>query len=472
MEEPKHRHNTLTFRAELRTSLTIALLVLLVVVTSRVALLGGISTIDADEGYSLISARFIQQGLKPYNDFFLAQTPLWFYLVVAVWEVLDAGSPVVAWALARSISILTTALTFTFVYLIGRRLGGEKCGVPAVALLLTSLTFYFYSFATTPEITSVMFATIAVFLSLNRQAGNSTLLSGLFLGVGGMAKASTLYLFPIILLYNAVQERKAKSILLLTLSALLPFVPLLAYDPGKVVLDLIAYRGTSSKYWAEYTTMASYTFTRLELPLAVFGLAGIAYLLTNRSWTRRVLAFYAAASIIGTVATPTPFAAHYFNFFAPFLAICGGSLFAVAWRRRLLVPALTIALLATFFMSTRVGLNYYGYTMDSRAHENLLTASQVVKSLTSPSEYVIGNHFVVFLADRRMPPAFVDTSAFMAHSGWLTDDTLIEACKQYRVRLVLLYPEFDNYPGFVRYVQQNYTLVYTIDDMRIYLGAT
>jgi hypothetical protein len=286
-----------------------------------------------------------------------------------------------------------------------------------------------------------------------------------------MMKASVLYLFPALLLSSAVQERKPKALLTLTLSTLLPFTPLLAYDLRKVFLDLIVYRSTSSTYWTEYAAVATYTFTRLELPLSVFGLTGIILLLSNPSWRQRALALYPVASIAGTVATPTPFAVHYFNFFAPLLAICGGALFASTWRRRLLVPMAIIVLIATSFVSARLGLSYYSYATDPRAKENLLTASEVAKSLTRPDEYVVGNHFAVFLADRRMPPPFVDTSAFMAHSGWLTDTTLIEACEQYQVRLILLHPDFDTYPDFVRYVQQNYTLIRAIDDMSIYFRA-
>lgn len=472
MEELRLKSNTLIARAQPRTCLIIALLVLLVTVFSKIALLGSIATIDADEGYSLISARFIQMGLKPYNDFFLAQTPLWFYLAATVWEVLGAGTPLAAWMMARYLSILAAVLTTLFVYLISRRLEGAGFGVLAVVLLSTSLTFCFYSFATTPEITSVLFATIAVFLSLTPQNSSSILLSGLFLGAGGMTKASALYLYPALLLSHAVQKRKPKALLTLTLSVLLPFIPLLGYDLRRVFSDLIVYRGTGSGYWAEYANVATYTFTRLELPLTAFGLTGIILLLSDHSWRRRALALYPVASIIGTVATPTPFAVHYFNFFAPLLAICGGALFAATWRRKLLIPVATIALLATFLVSARIGLSYYSYATDPRARANLLTAAEVVKSLTQPGEYVVGNHFAVFLADRRMPPPFVDTSAFMAHSGWLTDATLIETCKQYQVKLVLLHPDFDTtYPGFVRYVQQNYTLVQAIDDMSVYFKA-
>ncbi|MEM3087992.1 MAG: hypothetical protein QXP20_02615, partial [Candidatus Bathyarchaeia archaeon] len=63
--------------------------------------------VNPDDSVYLASCGLILHGYRPYVDFFLAHPPLYFWIVVGLWRILNVNDTFIMWAIGKSVSIIS-----------------------------------------------------------------------------------------------------------------------------------------------------------------------------------------------------------------------------------------------------------------------------------------------------------------------------------------------------------------------------
>jgi 4-amino-4-deoxy-L-arabinose transferase-like glycosyltransferase len=151
---------------EKRMWLTIALL-LCVAGIITFAYLGSIPLMDPDEPVYAETAREMLQfhdfiSPRIYGEFWYDKPPMYYWLVAVAFKIFGVGE-----FAARLPSALLATAGAVLVYLSGRKLFGERAGLLAGLILVTSLEYFYLSKAAVTDVTLTFFLTAALLAFLH-----------------------------------------------------------------------------------------------------------------------------------------------------------------------------------------------------------------------------------------------------------------------------------------------------------------
>ncbi len=188
-----------------------------------------------DEGFHLLAAQLILRGLRPYIDFFHAQTPLYAYWN-ALWMRIFGDT----WRTAHAISAVCTtlALWLTGTYVLNRFDGGiwrRNWHLPLTfaAVLLTGLNSQVVQFATIGQgyglcLLSMVAAFRFTVANVKRDDARFALGAGFFAGVAAASSLLTAPMGPVLFVWMLrAPGARLKRILAFIAGGLIPFMPLL-----------------------------------------------------------------------------------------------------------------------------------------------------------------------------------------------------------------------------------------------------
>jgi|GEM_PF-1532964 len=144
---------------------------------------------DYDEGAHSLGARFISQGLLPYQDFTLVHPPLYDLLLAGVYKVFGYS-----FLDGRYLSVALSLGCIVLIYLVGKKLYHPTVGIFAAALFAVSPDMVYLGRRAVIEPLGIFLILLAVYFAVDFiQNGkqNKAFLCGLFLGLALAAK----YLF-------------------------------------------------------------------------------------------------------------------------------------------------------------------------------------------------------------------------------------------------------------------------------------
>jgi len=185
-----------------------------------------------DEGFHLLAAQLILKGMRPYLDFFHAQTPLYAYWN-AFWMKLFGDT----WRTSHAVSALCTtlALWLTGSYVFDRFDWRQNWRLPlaAGAVLLAGLNSQVVQFATIGQAYGLcLVAIVAAFrftvANVKRDDARFAFGAGFFAGVAAASSLLTAPMGPVLFVWMLwAPGARLKRILAFIAGGLIPFLPLL-----------------------------------------------------------------------------------------------------------------------------------------------------------------------------------------------------------------------------------------------------
>lgn len=204
------------------------LLALVVVVGAGLVVYSQTWAFAWDEGFHLLAAQLILKGMRPYIDFFHAQTPLYAYWN-ALWMRIFGDT----WRTAHAVSAVCTtiALWLAGTYALNRFDGGiwrKNWRLPLAwaVVLFTGLNSQVVQFATIGQ--GYAICLVAIVAAFRCAVVDNALAAGLFAGVAAASSLLTAPMGPVIFVWMMLAPGdKWKRALLFIAGALIPFLPLL-----------------------------------------------------------------------------------------------------------------------------------------------------------------------------------------------------------------------------------------------------
>ncbi len=167
---------------------------------------------NIDEGVSILNARLIGLGMRPYVDFFYHQLPLHMLLL----SLISPLSPDSLF-LHRLPSLLAIAATGWVVYRIGRRMAPASTALMAVALFYF-VPLQFHGLLAMPNGLMMFFSTLSVYLIVFREEQRWVILGSVCLVIAVLFKPlalATLAAIALTLFLQADQRRKLRPVMLI-----------------------------------------------------------------------------------------------------------------------------------------------------------------------------------------------------------------------------------------------------------------
>jgi hypothetical protein len=179
-----------------------------------------------DEGFHLLAAQLILKGMRPYLDFFHAQTPLYAYWN-AFWMRIFGDT----WRTAHAVSAVCTTLSLWLVgdYVLDRFNGGIwrqnwRLPMALAAVLLTGLNSQVVQFATIGQ--GYAICLLAIVAAFRLAVSGNAFGTGFFTGVAAASSLLTAPMGPVFFLW-ILKKPRLKNGFVFIAGALIPFLPLL-----------------------------------------------------------------------------------------------------------------------------------------------------------------------------------------------------------------------------------------------------
>jgi hypothetical protein len=205
-------------------------------------------------------------------------------------------------------------------------------------------------------------------------------------------------------------------------------------------------------------------------PVIYTALLATVVIVWRRMWVAAPLIVWALADIV-TLVRQQPLLEHHVVLLSPALVLIAGCGAIAAWQaitiaqgQRFAQAIIAVALVVAGV--TGLVINWHN---NARANTSEPTRSLrmalALQGISAPEEIVLSDdQHVAALANRDVPPQFVDTSAVRITSGYLTSAQLEDYITRNRVHVILFASgRFNLLPGFHAWVAQRYTQVATFD---------
>jgi hypothetical protein len=378
-----------------------------------------------DEGFHLLAAQLILKGMRPYIDFFHAQTPLYAYWN-AFWMRFFGDT----WRTAHAVSAVCTTLSLWLLggYVLDRFNGGvwrQNWRVPMMlaAVLITGLNSQVVQFATIGQGYAIcLLAVVAAFrftvANVKRDDARFAFGAGFFTGVAAASSLLTAPMGPVLFVWMLwASGNRPKRVLTFLAGGLIPFLPLLrlmAISPKVVFFGAVKfhlfYRTVD---WSESEKQnLDVALGWLESPHAM--LIGLLVLLglifmarTNIPMPlRRELRLCIWLTVVegAYLLYVRPTFARYYLFVVPFVAIISvvGLYYAGTHIGRPEKP-IWIMLMVTLLMSLGIGRTINGGKTDYRWKDWQKLAKKV-DDVTKAGGMIDADEAVYFIT-RRTPPS-------------------------------------------------------------------
>jgi hypothetical protein len=356
------------------------------------------------------SGKFFMYGTLPMH---LLNIAVWIYEWVKGPLVLTAFQDQITYmVMGRAISATMGTATILVVYAIGRRVAGRQAGLIAAALLATSVIHIAESHSFRVDLPMIFFAAVAWLLAIRiAEEGRwrDYLWSGVAIGAAIGSKYSAAFVLGVVAVAHLLAPNRPQTwrdirgwvawtvrglspvVLSVAVFAMVNPMAILYYDKARQdILDQIVnpLTGTSKPLWiAQFADVQPqlYWFTTnlwwgLGPALEIAGLAGIAWLLWQRTRTAAVAAAFPVIYFLVAGRTIAPMA-RYVLPLAPAFAVAAGALCsALIERRRWRSLGIGVA---TVVVAT-TALYAFAYMNIYRSPDARLSASEYL-SLTVPA---------------------------------------------------------------------------------------
>lgn len=376
-----------------------------------------------DEGFHMLAAQLILRGMKPYIDFFHAQTPLYAYWN-AFWFRLFHDT----WRTAHTISTLSTAgaVWLTGAYVYDRFQGGvwrENWRLPMTfaAVMMVGLNSQIFEFGTIGQayglcLLGIVAAFRCTIATVRHNDARYAVGAGFFAGVAAASSLLTAPMAPVMLVWMLKTDR-LKRLVLFCAGGIVPFVPLLilfAKSPKVVFFGAV-------KFHLFYRTVdwsgsgvqnAEVATDWLESPhamlMALLVLLALVFLARHDiGWPLRRelhLCMWLSAVEGAYLLYVRPTFPRYYLFIVPFMAILSvaGFYYAGTHIGRPEKPQ-WILILFTLIMAGGLGRTLHGSKADYRWTDWEKIAKKV-DEVTPPGGIIYADEAVYFLA-RKIPPS-------------------------------------------------------------------
>ncbi|MBR9678260.1 MAG: hypothetical protein GOU97_03155 [Nanoarchaeota archaeon] len=162
---------------------------------------------NADEVFYYNVAKQIAQGKVLYKDFFFAHPPIQPLLISLT---LSLTGPEI-WS-AKILPLMSSTITVILLYLVTKKIYGQKTGIIASIILILSPEWLAYSTISHGFYTALMFALAGLYASQKKHYK----LAGAFLSLAFLTRVSIILIFPILLLYEKKILKSVKAFIILT----------------------------------------------------------------------------------------------------------------------------------------------------------------------------------------------------------------------------------------------------------------
>ena len=375
-----------------------------------------------DEGFHLIAARMIRDGLRPCIDFCFPQTPLnaywnaaWLWIFGDSWRLVHG----IAAFLAAGAVLLTGDFILSRFPVDSWRLAGAF-----TAAFLTGLNGAIVVYGSVGQAYGIcLLLTVAAFrvalLAVERESPLPATITGLLVSAAAAASLLTAPAVPAMLVwivfYNRAGSRVRKLAGFLA-AAVVPFLPvvwLFMHGPHQVFFDLVDYHARYRHvHWDnaglhDFEVLISWIDTGQALLLGLLAAIGLYFIAAQSGWDRaRRAEFYLCgwiALLMGLeIATAHPTFSWYFLLIVPFLAIpATAGLYAIgsrlapdrpAWPVTVLILLLAVGLVRTLYEDN-----------GSLTWKDMQAIANKIEEVTPRNATIWTSEHVYFLTHRQVP---------------------------------------------------------------------
>jgi 4-amino-4-deoxy-L-arabinose transferase-like glycosyltransferase len=439
-----------------------------------------------DEGAYLYASWRVSLGEVPYQDFFVVQMPLSFYVTAGLFKLFGAE---VWWA--RAASLLLILGTGFLIYRASTKFFGfeRRLSLAMAGIFLLTKHIYFLGRIFMPDSYMIFFCAVALYFALEAETQISAkkdrvalFLFGLFSGLAVLSKFNGIllvagYLLYLIYLFARKMERPRdilEKILISSAGFLLTFgliyCLLLIFVPG-------TYQATFGYHLAKEKAvagMAALPFLRLgqfvgshNYGLISVALIGIIFGAAFKEKKRSLIVFVTLAFLL-LAFVPGKFFLRYIVFaLVPLTFFFGAGIRLINFKKRLrlfafpAVIALVLLSLGPTFNLKKLG----AYDNGTR------TVASFVRDETMSGDYVFGDDpGINFYAQRPCPPRLVDVSEGTTSSGQVTSADIRHECDRYNVKLIFVekgasahhLKNLKDYPLFEAYLDERFEFIKTV----------
>jgi 4-amino-4-deoxy-L-arabinose transferase-like glycosyltransferase len=457
--------------------------------------LGG-DRMNDDEGAYLYASWRVGLGEVPYQDFFVVQMPLSFYVTAGLFKLFG---PEVWWA--RAASFLLILGTGFLIYGASIKFFGfsRNLSLAVAGLFLLTKHIYFLGRIFMPDSYMIFLCSAGLYFALKAEHRAPVIkqkwalfLFGIFSGLAVLAKFNGILLFGGYLLYSiyllARKMERPRDILQKILVSSAGFLLTFGLIYGLLLIFVPGtYQATLGYHLAKENAaagIAALPFLRLGqfvgnhnyglIPIALIGI----FFGTVFKERKRSLLLFTTVAFLSTAFVPGKFYLRYIVFaLVPLTFFFGDGIRLIGSKKRLrlfafpAVPALILLSLGPTFNLEKLG----AYDNGTR------TVASYILEETRPGDFVFGDEpGINFYAQRPCPPRLVDVSEATTSSGQVTSADIRNECDRYNVKLIFVekgasahhLKNLRDYPLFEDYLNNHYELVKTMPreflDVEIY----
>jgi 4-amino-4-deoxy-L-arabinose transferase-like glycosyltransferase len=454
---------------------------------------------DYDEGVYWQSLRAMAEGHPLFGAVFSSQPPLFLLLVYPFYVIFGQSL-----AAARVALLVLSIAGLIGIYIAGRALGHRTIGAVACLLLALDPLYMHAAHTLQAELPSVALQIWAVTLAIlsTRASGRRQrwliVGSGVLLGCALLVKLFAIVaLVPIALYLCAPVASRwraragelrwptraeigtgageiapllgwlATGLAGAVLVLLLPFTGQLGpvYDQA-VRFHLAAAQADTTSLAGNLSLVGKSLFSQ---PLIYAALLATVALVWRRMWVSLPIVLWALADLF-TLLRQQPLLAHHAVLISPALALIAGCGACATWAALTSLGRQRLGLVVTLLVVLAAGAGLLrDWTQNASATAPIPTRTLkmaiALQGVSAPGEVIFSDdQYTAALADRDVPPQFVDTSAVRITSGYLTARQVEGYVTRSRVHVILFATgRFDLLPGFRAWVAERYTLVATFD---------
>jgi dolichyl-phosphate-mannose-protein mannosyltransferase len=455
---------------------------------------------DYDEGVYWQSLRAMANGHLLFGSVFSSQPPLFLLSIYPFYMIFGQSL-----SAARLALVFFSLVGIAGTYVAGRALGHRNIGAVASVLLALDPLYQHSAHTLQAELPSIALQIWAVACAALAMRATGRRRDWLVVGAGVLLGCALLMkLFAIVALVPAVLYLSA-PLARLWLGAdgklrMLPWATvqeglreivrplglLVAGLLGAIILILLPFVGQLGVVYDQVVRfhLAAADVGSLSLggnlrligkalfnaPVIYTALLATVVIVWRRMWVAAPLIVWALADIV-TLVRQQPLLEHHVVLLSPALVLIAGCGAIAAWQaitiaqgQRFAQAIIAVALVVAGV--TGLVINWHN---NARANTSEPTRSLrmalALQGISAPEEIVLSDdQHVAALANRDVPPQFVDTSAVRITSGYLTSAQLEDYITRNRVHVILFASgRFNLLPGFHAWVAQRYTQVATFD---------
>lgn len=382
-----------------------------------------------DEGFHLLTAQLIENGKRPYIDFFFPQTALNAYWN-ALWMRAFGDSWRVSHAVAACLAAAATWLVADYIF-VRFPIARWRFAAALAGAMLTGLNIAVIQFGTLGQGYAIcMFLLVSAFRITTLTVSSRHIVLAALAGLLASASAGCSLLAapgaPVLLVWMLVHNRsgnrlaKASAFILGAVIAAIPLLVLLVQSPQNVIFNVFKYHMFYREVdWSGalahdfFEVLLAWTSSAPALLLGLLGFAGLAYLMFRSGWDRRLRAeFYLAAwlgiAICVHLSRAHPTFARYYLLTTPFLAILAAVGF-YSVSETLYAPGRPMlpCVLLGFIMCASAASSIYSGKGD-RSWLDMEKLIAKVNEVTPPQTLILGDEHIYFMT-RRPPPSGMES---------------------------------------------------------------